>query len=318
MITVAKDNSGDFNSIQDAINSITSYPETIFVKSGVYYEKLELKRSDVSVIGEDREGTIITYNDYAKMPMEDGTNRGTFRSYTMLAIGDNITLKNLTIENSAGFGGVVGQAVALFIEGNGIKVDNCKLLGHQDTLYTGPLPKKEKAPGGFRGPTEFAKRRVGNMCFTDCYICGEVDFIFGSAIAYFENCHIHCLNRGEKVNGYMTAPSTYEGCRYGYVFNKCDITGNCPDNTFYLGRPWRIYGKTVLLNCRIGSHIMPELFHDWNKPESHDTSYFGIYNCEYDNFDKERKAGFVHILTDEEALEYSKEKVLSYSFDEVF
>lgn len=316
MITVSKDNTGDFTTIQEAIDSITTFPNEIFVKDGVYYEKLELKHSDVTIRGESKEGTIIVYNDYAKMIMEDGSKRGTFRSYTFLAIGDNITLENLTIENNAGYGTVVEQAVALFIEGDNVKVKNCKLLGHQDTLYTGPLPKKAAKPGGFVGPTEFMDRKVGRQLYENCFICGEVDFIFGSAIAYFDNCDIFCLNRGKTVNGYMTAPSTYENCKYGYVFNSCRITGNCPPQTFFLGRPWRIYGKTVLLNCEIDDLICKEGFDDWNKPESHDTAFFAEYNCSGKGSDTSMRAPFVHQLTDEQALEYTKEKVLSYVFDQ--
>ena len=318
MITVSKDGSGDFTTIQDAVNSIKKYPESILVKPGVYKEKLEIWHDDVTIFGEDREGTIITYNDYANMIMENGEKRGTFRSYTMLSVGNNITLENLTIENSSGFGSVVGQEVALFIQGDNIKVKNCNLLGHQDTLYTGPLPKKVVKPGGFAGPTENMVRKVGNISFENCYICGEVDFIFGSAIAYFDRCHIHCLNKGERVNGYVTAPSTYEGCKYGYVFNKCNITANCPKHSFYLGRPWRNYAKSVFIECKIGEHIIPELFHDWNKQDAHETSYFGIYNCEYSDFDQNRIPDFVHILNDDEAKEYEKDKVLSYKFTEEF
>lgn len=317
MIIVSKDNTGDYVSIQEAIDSITSYPAEILVKPGVYYENIELKHSDVTIMGEDREGTIITYNNYANMIMENGEKRGTFRSYTFLALGDNITLKNLTIQNSAGFGNIVGQAVALFIEGNNIVVNNCKLLGHQDTLYTGPLPKKAAQPGGFVGPTEFTERIVGTQLYENCYIEGEVDFIFGSAIAYFDNCEIFCINAGKPINGYITAPSTYEGCKYGYVFNNCNITSNCPDNSFYLGRPWRIYGKSVFLNCNMGGHIKTEGFHDWNKPDSHETSFFGEYNCTGAGAGTTNRASFVHQLTDKEANDYTKEKVLSYKFKDI-
>lgn len=314
MITVSKLEDADFTTIQAAIDSITEFPATIYVKCGIYYENIELRHSDITIIGEDREGTVITYNNYANMIMDDGSKRGTFRSYTFMGLGNNITLKNLTIENSSGYGSVVGQAIALFLDGDNITVDNCKLLGHQDTLFTGPLPLKEAKPGGFVGPTEFADRIIGKMVFTNCYIAGEIDFIFGSAIAYFDNCTLYCINRGKVPSSFITAPSTYEGCKYGYVFNNCTVTGNCSDSTCYLGRPWREHAKSVFLNCNIDSEIFPELFHDWNKEIAHTTAFFAIYNCTGAGIDNMKANDMLHILTDEEAKEYTLDSVMNYVF----
>lgn len=313
MIIVAADGSERFTSIQEAINSVDMLPETIFVKKGTYKERVEIKTPFITIEGEDPDNTILEEEYYANMIMPDGEKRGTFRSYTLFVNADNVTFKNMTIANTSGFGKQVGQALAVYAEGDSIIFDNCRLLGHQDTLFTGPLPNEEAIKGGFKGPTEFAKRKVGRQTYSNCYIEGEVDFIFGSATAYFDNCQIHSLNRNEEVNGYVTAPSTYEGEKYGYVFNKCHFTSNCPDNTVYLGRPWRIYAKTVLINCVLDGHIKEEGFHDWNKPESHETTYFAEYNCTGAGSDTSKRASFVKQLTDEEAMEYAKEKVLSRS-----
>lgn len=310
MITVAKDNTGDFRTVQEAIDSIAECPETIFIKKGIYEERIELKKPFITIIGEDVNETKITYGLYANMIMEDGIKRGTFRSYTALFNADNITVKDLTIENSAGFGTEVGQAIAVYAEGDMIQFDNCRLIGHQDTLFTGPLPKEEKQPGGFVGPTEFAPRKNGRQIYTNCYICGEIDFIFGSATAYFENCELYALNRNMEINAFYTAPSTYEGQEFGYVFESCRFGGNCPPRTVMLSRPWRIYAKTVFLRCEMSDQIMEEGYHDWNKPEAHDASYYAEYKCTGEGFVPEKRAPYVHQLTDEEALKYTKENVL--------
>lgn len=313
MITVAKDNTGDFSSIQQAVDSIKSEDvrETIFIKNGIYKERVEIKRNNITLIGESSEHTVITEGYYALMTMPDNSKRGTFRSYTFLVTADNFQAFNITFENSAGFGKKVGQAIAVYAEGNNILFKNCRLLGHQDTLFTGPLPFKEKQPGGFTGPTEFAPRIPTRQLYEDCYICGEVDFIFGSATAYFKNCTLYAINRNETINSYYTAPSTYENQKYGYVFESCTFTGNCPKATCYLSRPWRIHAKVVLLNCEYSDQVIPKGFDDWNKPEAHTTTYYAEYNCHGEGYKPEERASFAHILTDEEAALYTKDAVLA-------
>lgn len=310
MITVSKDNTGDFTSIQEAINSITSFPETIFIKNGIYKERIEITSSDITIEGEDADKTIITEGYYAFMKMDDGTNRGTFRSYTALIKADNVTCKNLTFENSSGFGKKVGQAIAMYAEGNKLHFINCRFLGHQDTLFTGPLPMKEKQPGGFVGPTEFASRRICKQLYENCYICGEVDFIFGSATAYFKDCTLYALNRNEEINSYYTAPSTYENQKYGYVFDNCTLTGNCPPRTVMLSRPWREHAKAVFINCDMSNQIKEEGFHDWNKKEAHELSFYAEYNCTGDGYTPDKRVSFSHQLTDEEAREYTIENII--------
>ncbi len=315
MLTVAKDGSGDFTTLSDAIqfletNDSSDYTE-IFVKKGIYKEVVELRKSNVHIQGEDAKETIITYDNYANMTMDDGSKRGTFRSYTMLLFADNIRLSNLTIENSSGFGYEVGQAIALYAEGDMIEVNNCILLGHQDTLFTGPLPQKVKIAGGFTGPTEFAPRTNCRQCYTNCYICGEVDFIFGSATAYFDHCTIYSLNRNEAINSYISAPSTPEGQKYGYVFESCNITGNCPDGTVLLGRPWRDYAKSVFLRCTMTKQINEQHFGDWNKQNAYGKFLFAEYNCQGEGADMSKKAVYVTVLSDSEAAEYTKDKVLA-------
>jgi pectinesterase len=230
----------------------------------------------------------LAYHDSGLALHEDGRKVGTFRSYTFLMDGNNNTLKNLTIENTAGFGRLVGQAIALYCDGDQILVENCRLLGHQDTLFTGPLPPAPMEPGGFTGPKEFAPRLIGKQLFRNCYIQGDIDFIFGSASAWFEKCHIHSLAlpielypqsdcNHPLIHGYITAGSTPEGENFGYIFHGCELTGDAPDGSVYLGRPWRNYAKTLFLNCTLGSHIHPNGFHDWNKKEAQASVLYGEY-----------------------------------------
>lgn len=312
MITVAKDNSGDFNSIQQAVDSIPAgTPETIYIKKGIYKERVEVRKNNISFIGESTDDTIITESYYARMIMPDGSKRGTFRSYTFFVYADNFTASNLTFENAAGFGDEFGQAIAVYAEGDNITFRNCKILGHQDTLFTGPLPMKEKQPGGFTGPTIDGIRRVVHQLYEDCYIAGEIDFIFGSATAYFKNCTLFALNRNQKINAYYTAPSTYEGQAFGYVFESCTFTGNCPPKSVALSRPWRIHAKTVLLNCSYSDQIIDEGFTDWNKPESHETVYYAEYNGHGEGFKPEKRAAYVHQLNESEAARYTLENVMN-------
>lgn len=312
MITVAKDNSGDFNSIQQAVDSIPAgTPETIYIKKGIYKERVEVRKNNISFVGESTDDTIITESYYARMIMPDGSKRGTFRSYTFLVYADNFTASNLTFENAAGFGDEFGQAIAVYAEGDNITFRNCKILGHQDTLFTGPLPMKEKQPGGFTGPTIDGIRRVVHQLYEDCYIAGEIDFIFGSATAYFKNCTLFALNRNQEINAYYTAPSTYEGQAFGYVFESCTFTGNCPPKSVALSRPWRIHAKTVLLNCSYSDQIIDEGFTDWNKPESHETVYYAEYNGHGEGFKPEKRAAYVHQLNESEAARYTLENVMN-------
>lgn len=312
-----------FSTIGEALSRLpedTSVPVTVLIKPGTYREKLTLSRSHVTLMGEDVRTTVIAYDDYANQIMPDGQKRGTFRSYTLFIDGHDITLSNLTIRNDAYPRSRAGQALALYADGDRIKVENCRLTSYQDTLFTGPLPPKPLSAGGFTGPKEFAERLVGRQYYKDCYICGDIDFIFGSAIAYFENCEIASVyselptsacQDGTPLYGYATAASTPQDSPYGYVFQSCAFTGPCPEGTVYLGRPWRNYAKTVLLDCYLGDHIKKEGFHDWNKKEAHETVLYAEYRSRGKGAAPESRASFVKQLTDNEAAFYTKEAVLS-------
>lgn len=311
-----------FPTVNDAISALPSNadtPVTILIKPGIYHEKIELSRPNTILLGEDAACTTLTFDDCANQIMPDGTKRGTFRSYTLFLNADNITLENLTIQNAAFPRSKAGQALALYADGDRILVKNCRLLSYQDTLFTGPLPPNPLSPGGFTGPKEFDERIVGRQLYQNCYICGDIDFIFGSATAFFENCEIASIyseelpldkNGNTPVYGYATAASTPEGYPYGYIFEHCNFTSTCPDHSVYLGRPWRNFAKTVLIHCHLDSHIRQEGFHDWNKQEAHDTILYAEYQSTGEGAASDQRASFVKQLTDEEALFYSKDKVL--------
>lgn len=285
-LRVSRAAAGAYPTISDALAAADQlYPDAeqpvmIRVDPGEYRERVEIHRPYVTLVGETADSVRIVGSLGAKMPSEDGLGvdgtLGTFRTYTVLVDADDVRLENLTIENDAGDGREVGQAIALYADGDRLVVDACCIKGHQDTLFLGPLPPHEAKPGGFIGPKQYAPRRVGRQYFRRCRIEGDVDFIFGGARAYFEGCEIRSLNRDMDVNGYVTAASTPKGEPYGFVFHGCSFTapdGVAPDSVF-LGRPWREWAQTALIDCWLGRHIKREGWWDWNKPAAHSCAQY--------------------------------------------
>lgn len=286
LFEVSLEREGAYRSISAALEAAercvpdATVPVRVLVAPGEYREQVEIRRPHVTLEGETADSVRIVGGLGAKMPSEDGSGQdgrlGTFRTYTVLVDADDVTLAGLTIENDAGDGREVGQAIALYADGDRLVVDACCITGRQDTLFLGPLPPREVKPGGFIGPKQFAPRRVGRQYFRRCRIEGDVDFIFGGARAYFEGCEIRSLNRDMDVNGYVTAASTPEGEPYGFVFHGCSFTASqdvAPDSV-YLGRPWREWAQTVLIDCWLGQHIKREGWWDWNKPAAHERARY--------------------------------------------
>lgn len=265
---VSPDGTGDYRSLQEAIDAAAPLGGGVFihVRNGTYREKLWIETPDITLIGEDPEKTIIRFGDAAFDAMPDGTRRGTFRSYSAFLGADGFTARNLTFENDAGVGRDVGQAIAAYVDGDRMLFRNCRFLGYQDTLFCGSLPEREMQPGGFTGPREHAPRINGRQYFEQCFIAGDIDFIFGSGTAFFERCEIQSRDLGEKINGYITAASTPKEKSHGFVFRDCVLTGEpgIRSGSVYLGRPWRDDAKTVFARCRMGAHIHPEGWCDWN------------------------------------------------------
>ena len=302
-LVVSKNSEDGFSNIQDAIDAANS-GDTIIIEAGRYEERLEVKTPGIDIIGENSNNTIISFSLYANEIMEDGMKRGTFRTATAFIDANDISVSNVTFVNESGDGREVGQAIAMYAEGDHIHFKNCRFIGHQDTLFTGPLPPKENSHRGFIGPKENSPRINGRQWYENCYIEGDVDFIFGSATAVFTDCKICSLNRNMDPNGYVTAPSTPIGQEYGYIFINCDfINEGCTDNSVYLSRPWREYAKCVFIGCSYDKHIKSEGFHDWNKEIAHDTSYY----AEYPGIDG--RCDWAHSISEEESKEYTVERI---------
>ncbi len=217
------------------------------------------------------ENKTFSGSHFAREIHPDGTARGTFRSYTLLVDGDNVTFKNCVFENTAGKGGLVGQALALYLDGDNISLEDCILKGHQDTLFLAPLPEKEIIPGGFLGPKQFTERKNRTFYFKSCRIEGGVDFIFGGASAYFENCEFVSVEKG-----FVFAPSTPKDVSVGFVAKKCRFVAadGVPKASCYIARPWRDHGAVELIDCYIGEHIHPDGFDDWGKIQARTTVRF--------------------------------------------
>lgn len=314
-----------FPSVTQALQSLPqgeSTPVTIAIDPGIYHEKITVNRPFVTLTGCGLQAadTVLSYDDYANRIMEDGSKTGTFRSYSLFVDAHDVTLRNLTVENASGDSPTHGQAIALYADGDLLTVDSCRILGHQDTLFTGPLPEKELVKGGFIGPKQFSPRLKTRQFYKNCYICGDVDFIFGGAAACFEACTIESLRRfpdaeptqkddsrrdaDPPVQGYVTAASTPGDQEYGYVFVRCRlISEDCPKASVYLGRPWRNFAKTVFIDCSFGPHIHPALFHDWNKEEARKSVFYGIFT-EQEKEAFPGRADFVRLLTEEQANAY--------------
>ena len=278
---------------------------------GEYREKVELRRPHTTLQGSGADQVRIVWNDAATQMHPDGLKKGTFRSYTLLVLAENCTLRGLTVQNDAGPREEAGQCVALFADGDHFLCEDCHLLSHQDTLFTAPLPPVEVQKNGFIGPTQHLPRTRQRHVYRRCVIKGDVDFIYGGAAAWFEDCDVVCINglgNGQAASGYATAASTPEGQRFGYVFHRCRFLGEgVPDESFYLGRPWREHAKTVLLQCEIGPHIRREGWHDWNKASFPENGFYAEYGCYGPGSDVSARAAFAHVLTDEEAAEYTME-----------
>ena len=253
-LVVAADGNGQFINVQAAIMSVLSgsrtNPVIIHVKPGTYKELVYVQREKrfFRLIGEDPATTVITYNLSANLTNLDGKPLGTFHTPTTTVDADDFTAENITFENSAG---AVGQALAIRVDGDRATFRNCRFWGWQDTILL----------------------NRGRQYFENCTIAGHVDFIFGAATAWFEQCQIHCLG-----DGYITAASTPADQPFGFVFSNCKITGDRPDSRSYLGRPWRVYASTLFLNTEMSSIVPPEGWNDWKKPGAHETTRYAEFH----------------------------------------
>lgn len=284
-LVVAKDGSGDFFTVQEAINAVPDYRKnartTILIKEGSYKEKviIPVSKNAVSLIGQGE--VKITYDDYASKPNIFGENKGTSGSSSCYIYAPDFYAENITFENTSG---PVGQAVACFVSADRAYFKKCRFLGFQDTLYT-----------------------YGKGCrqyYDECYIEGTVDFIFGWSTAVFNRCHIHSIG-----NGYITAPSTDKGQKYGYVFYNCEITANSDVDKVYLSRPWRPYAQAVFIQCNMDKHILPEGWDNWRNKNNEKTVFYAEYKSKGEGANPGKRVAYSKQLKNTEG--YSIEEVLS-------
>jgi len=286
---VAKDGSGDFTTVQAAVDAAPASRTSaylILIKTGNYKEVITVpkEKSFIHFKGEGADKTILTFDNYSKKLDSAGKEYGTSGSASVFIKADNFTAEELTFENSAGID--AGQALAINIGGNFAAFRNCRFLGHQDTYYA-------------------ASNTLQYL--RNCYIAGTVDFMFGGSTAFFEDCTLHSLR-----NGYLTAASTPQESKYGYVFLGCKLTAasSVSSSSVYLGRPWRPYANVVFLNSKMGAHIRAEGWHNWSKAENERTARYAEYKSTGEGYEKGARVPWAKELADAEASEYTKEKVL--------
>jgi pectinesterase len=292
-VVVAKDGTGDVKTVQAAFDKVptnNSSTFTIYVKKGTYYEKLDLTatKTNVSLIGEDKNTVILTYDDYGSKSGVGGTDN----SYSTLIEADNFYAENITFQNtidsrlsqySSG-----GQAVALMLKGDKTILYNCLIQGFQDTFYT---------------------KGLGRTYVKCCQIEGTTDFIFGAGIAVFESCTL--LN---KKNSYTTAAANLsQNNKYNYVFFNCKLIADAGVTGAFLGRPWKQYAKVVYLRCEEGSHITPAGWADWSSATYASTAYFAEYKCTGPGFSPSTRLSWTHQLSDAEAATYTLANIFAAS-----
>ena len=292
--TVAKDGSGNFKTVQEAIyatRDLSQQQVTILIKNGIYNEKIIIPswKTNISLVGENKDSTIITYNDYAgkRLAVRDEFLKTdsirTYTSYTVLIEGNDCRIENITIKNTAGR---IGQAVALHVEGDRFVAVNCTLLANQDTLYTA---------------TENSRQY-----YKDCFIEGTTDFIFGEATVVFQNCIIKSL-----TNSFITAASTRPTQKFGFVFFDCKLIADTAAKKVYLGRPWRPYSKTVFIHTEMGSHILKEGWENWRNPENEKTVLYTEYKSYGEGATIEGRVKWSRQLTKKELKQYTLANILA-------
>jgi pectinesterase len=280
---VATDGSANFNSVQAAIMSVPAgtreNPVVIHIAPGTYKELIYIQREKrfFRLVGDNSTNTVLAFNLYAGITNAEGKPIGTFKTPSTTIDADDFTAENLTFANDAG---PIGQALAIRVDGDRATFRNCRFLGWQDTILL----------------------NRGRQYFEDCYICGHVDFIFGAATAWFEKCEIHAL-RG----GYLTAASTPVDVPFGYVFSRCQITGE-PGVKTLLGRPWRQFASVTYLNCELSDAVQPKGWNDWNKP--HETIRYAEFNSTGAGASPTNRPDWTKQLSAAEAKKITVEKVL--------
>jgi len=285
--TVSQDEGSGYKTLQSVFDVIplnNKKPIIIFIRNGIYKEKLHLDSTKdfVTLIGDDKFNTVLTYDDHTGKVSPKGDTINTRSSWSFMIKGNNFTANNVTFQNDAGFN--AGQAVAVESDGDKLVFKNCRFVGNQDVLFT----NNDKS----------------RQYYKYCYIEGTTDFIFGSSTVWFEQCHIH-----SKKNSHVTAASTPKEKEFGYVFNDCVLTGDTSLHSVSLGRPWRPYACVVYLHCFIGQHIKPEGWSNWNNTENYKTTRYAEYKSYGASVDPSKRVEWSRQLNEEEVKKYTIKNV---------
>lgn len=274
IVTVCANGTGEYTTLTAAAAAQDpAVPVQFVLGPGEYHERPFLELADYIITGAGTDQTRITAGVGGRDPWPGEAKTGTFRSWTLFLGGENARVEHLTIENTAGDGAKAGQALAVYADASRVCMVDVALHGNQDTLFTAPLPLAEREPNGFRGPRENAPRLDTRQYYRDCTISGNIDFIFGGANAVFDHCRIIPRDHQSPVS-YITAANTPQG-KPGYLFAHCTVSGNCPEGSVYLGRPWRAYARVFWLDCDLSAEIHPDGWDNWNDPANEATVHFG-------------------------------------------
>jgi pectinesterase len=291
-VTVAADGSGDFKTLQEAINAAPadkSTPFPVHIKPGVYREKITIPKHNgpILLLGEDAATTVLTFDDHAGKVGADGRKIGTARSATVTVRADDFAARNITFENSAG---PVGQAVSVSVSGDRAIFRKCRFLGWQDTLLV-------------NGNRQY---------FEECHISGYQDFIFGASTAWFDRCELYC-----RLGGVITAASTPQKQPFGLVFSNCRITAASMEErrahrrpTTVLGRPWRPYASVIFLNTEMSDVVAPVGWENWSNPENEKTARYAEYHSTGPGANSQARVPWSRQLTQAQAQAITVDKVL--------
>lgn len=279
-ITVAKDGSGNFTTVQSALDSIPANNKSrkiIHIKNGTYMEKVRVNKPYVSLIGEDKEKTVITFDDHVDTNKPSSYNSET---PTVIVKAKDFSAENISFVNTSG---QIERAVAVKVQADRASFYNCIIFGGQDTLLVNNAGQR--------------------AYFSKCTISGDVDFIYGAMIAAFDSCTI---NSNDKT-GYITAASTPQEQKYGFLFVNCNITSDSSVTTggVYLGRPWRPYASVVYKNCTMASHINLAGWDNWGNKSNEVTARYMEYNSSGAGFDANKRVQWAKTLSDAEVENYT-------------
>ena len=287
-IIVAKDGSGNYTTVQAALDAVkpgNTKPVSIFIKKGLYKEVIivDARKNFITLIGEDKENTILTFDNHAGTKLPNGDTLNTWTCASFFIYGNDFHAENLTFENNAGF--TAGQAVAVRIEGNRVSFKNCRITGFQDVLFLSGSGVKQY--------------------FKNCYIEGTTDFIFGAATAVFQNCQIH-----SKKNSHVTAASTNSIIPFGFVFFDCKLTADSNVNKVSLGRPWSPTASVTYINCWMEKHIIADGWNNWKNPVNETTARYAEYKSTGPGANAAARVLWSKQLSDEVVKRFSLKNIL--------